>query len=121
MHGLTAKDAEEEKKKAEDRMKHAMDEMGARLRAELRETEDARRLVRPLVGDVLAFDSAPEILGFALDHLKIGHKGVTSTDGLTSMVQQALQASKPAPRVAFDSTININDKFPGASRTIQVM
>ncbi len=112
----TAKDAEEEAKKAEDKMKHAMDE----FKAELREAEDARRAVRPVVGDVLAHDSAEGIYGFALDQMKIDHKDVTGTPALRALFNLAQQASKPAPRVAFDS-ISVDEKFAGASRQIQVM
>ena len=52
-------------------MKHAMDE----FKAELREAEDARRAVRPVVGDVLAQDSAEGIYGFALDQMKVDRQG----------------------------------------------
>jgi len=114
-----AKDAdpEEEKKKAEDSMKHAMDE----FRAELREAEDARRAVRPVVGDVLAQDSAEAIYGFALDQMKIDHKDVTGVPALRALFNLAQQASKPSARVAFDASINIEEKFTGANRQIQVM
>ena len=113
----TAKDAEEEKKKAEDRMKHAMDE----FKAELREAEDARRAVRSVVGDVLAQDSAEGIYAFALDQMKVDHKDVTGIPALRALFNLAHQANKPAPRVAYDSAINLEDKFPGASRAIHVM
>jgi len=76
--------------------------------------------VRPLVGEVFAFDSAPEILAFTLDHFKVGHKGVTSTAGLTSMVEQLLQANKPAPRIAMDSASLQISKIPGFDR-VRVM
>jgi hypothetical protein len=113
----TAKDAEEaEKKKAEDKMKTAMDE----FKAELREADEARRAVRPVVGDVLAQDSAEGIYGFALDQMKVDHKDVTGVPALRALFNLAQSASKPAPRVAFDSA-NVEEKFAGAGRTIQVM
>ena len=111
-----AKDSEEEAKKAEDKMKHAMDE----FKRDLREAEDARRAVRPVVGDVLAQDSAADIYTFALDQMKVDHAGVTGTPALRALFTAAQKASKPAPRVAFDST-GIEEKFPNANRQIQVM
>ncbi len=107
---------EEEKKKAEDKMKHAMDE----FRAELREAEEARRAVRPVVGDVLAQDSAEGIYGFALDQMKIERKDVKGVPALRALFNLAQQAAKPTPRPAFDSA-SIEEKFAGASRSIQVM
>ena len=112
-----AKDAEEdEKKKAEDKMKHAMDE----FRAELREADEARRAVRPIVGDVLAQDSAEGIYGFALDQMKIDRKDVQGVPALRALFNLAQQANKPAPRQAFDSA-GVEEKFVGAGRSIQVM
>jgi hypothetical protein len=113
----TAKDAEEETKKAEDKMKHAMDE----FKAELREAEDARRAVRPVVGDVLAQDSAEGIYEFALDQMKIDRKDVKGVPALRALFNLAQQAAKPAPRIAFDASLNVEEKFAGASRQIQVM
>ena len=98
-------------------MKHAMDE----FKAELREAEDARRAVRSVVGDVLAQDSAEGIYAFALDQMKVDHKDVTGIPALRALFNLAHQANKPAPRVAYDSAINLEDKFPGASRAIHVM
>jgi hypothetical protein len=112
-----AKDAEEEKKKAEDKMKHAMDE----FKAELREADEARRAVRSVVGDVLAQDSAEGIYGFALDQMKVDHKDVKGVPALRALFNLAQQASKPAPRAAFDASINVEDKFANAGRQIQVM
>jgi hypothetical protein len=114
----SAKDSEEEeKKKAEDRMKHAMDE----FKAELREAEEARRAVRPVVGEVLAQDSAEQIYAFALDQMKVDHKDVSGTPALRALFNLAQKASQPAPRAAFDASLNVEEKFAGANRQIQVM
>jgi hypothetical protein len=113
----SAKDSEEaEKKKAEDGMKHAMDE----FKAELRAADEARRTVRPVVGDVLAQDSADEIYGFALDQMKVDRAGVTGVPALRALFNLAQQASRPAVRQAFDA-VSVEDKFAGAGRSIQVM
>ncbi len=113
-----AKDAEEsEKKKAEDRkMKTAMDE----FKRELREAEEAKRTVRPVVGDVLALDSAADIYTFALDQMKIDHKGVEGVAALRALFNAAQTVSKPAARPAFDA-VSVEEKFAGAGRSIQVM
>ena len=111
-----AKDAEEEAKKAEDKMKHAMDE----FKAELREADEARRAVRPVVGDVLAQDSAEGIYSFALDQMKVDHKDVVGVPALRALFNLAQPASKPAPRVAMDA-VSVEEKFAGSGRTIQVM
>ena len=110
-----AKDAEEEKK-AEDKMKHAMDE----FKADLRAADEARRAVRSVVGDVLAQDSAEGIYGFALDQMKVDRKGVEGVPALRALFNLAQQASKPAARVAFDA-VSVEEKFTGAGRQIQVM
>jgi hypothetical protein len=114
----SAKDSEEEeKKKAEDGMKKAMDE----FKADLRAADEARRAVRPVVGDVLAQDSAADIYSFALDQMKVDHKDVVGVPALRALFNLAHQASKPAAHVAFDSSINVEEKFTGAGRQIQVM
>lgn len=114
-----AKD-EEEKKKAEDRMKTAMDEFKRELKEQLREAEDARRAVRPVVGDVIAQDSAEDIYAFALDQMKVDHKGVSGAVAMRALFNTALEARKPAARPAFDA-VSVEEKFAGAARQIQVM
>ncbi len=110
-----ARDAENEEK-AEDKMKHAMDE----FKADLRAADEARRAVRGVVGDVLAQDSAADIYGFALDQMKVDRTGVNGVPALRALFNLAQQASKPAPRVAFDA-VSVDEKFTGAGRQIQVM
>ena len=115
----SAKEAEEkEKKEAEDkRMKTAMDE----FKADLRAAEEARRAVRPIVGDVLAQDSAAEIYGFALDQMKIDRKGVEGVPALRALFNLAASPSKSVEtRPAFDSN-SMSEKFPNASREIRVL
>lgn len=104
-----------EKKKAED-TKKAMDE----FRAELRQAEDARRAVRPVVGDVFAFDSAEEIYAFALDQMKVDRKDVTGVPALRALFNLAQESVRPAAKVAYDSN-SLAEKFPNASRNIQMM
>jgi hypothetical protein len=112
-----AKDKKAKDCSAEDGMKKAMDE----FKADLRAADEARRAVRPVVGDVLAQDSAEGIYTFALDQMKVDHKDVSGVPALRALFNLAHQASKPAAHVAFDSSINVEEKFTGAGRQIQVM
>jgi uncharacterized protein len=106
-----------EKKAAEDeesdeKVKTAMDS----FKASLREADEARRLVRPVVGEVIAQDTAAEIYGFALDHLKVDRKGVEGTASLRALFNLANTKSNTVePRVAMDAAA-LTAKFPGATR-----
>lgn len=89
----------------------AMDSM----RKELREANDAAREVRHIVGDV-AMDSAAEIYGFALDHMKVDRAGVEGAAALRALFKVAsAKSSAPAPRIAQDAG-GLVEKFPGAAR-----
>lgn len=124
---------EEEKKKAADAKKAKDDEdrtpvsnmdkaMDAKLegfKQGLREANDARRAVEPVVGTVIAQDSAEEIYGFALDHLKVERKGVTELAGLKSLFSLAsaqAAASKNAPVTFAQDSAGVAKQFPNASR-----
>jgi hypothetical protein len=119
-----AKDAEmkaEEDKKAKEaedaRVKTAMDS----FKAELREADEARRAVRPVVGDVIAQDSAEGIYGFALDQMKVDRKDVNGVPALRALFNLAVAQTKKTPAPAFDAGGDFNDKFPNATRNIRVM
>jgi len=90
------------------------------MRKEFREANEARVDVRPVVGDVLGMDSAADIYGFALDHLKIDRKDVAGAPALRALFRVA--ASRPAiastPTVAQDSA-GAASKFPGLARIRQ--
>lgn len=110
--------ADEEPEKKEEGMKKeevaaAMDSM----RREFREANEARVDVRSVVGDVLGMDSAAEIYGFALDHMKVDRKGVEGVPALRALfkVASSAKSSAPAPRIAQDSA-GLAQKFPGAAR-----
>ena len=92
----------------------AMDSM----RQEFREANEARVDVRAVVGDVLGMDSAAEIYGFALDHMKVDRKGVEGVPALRALFKVAAAgktATATAPNVAQDSA-GLAAKFPGAAR-----
>lgn len=87
------------------------------VRQEFREATAARINVRPVVGDVLAMDSAAEIYTFALDHLKVDHKDVEGVPALRALFKAATfakSANQPVG-VAQDAGALVK-QFPGAAR-----
>jgi hypothetical protein len=117
----TAKDEEEEKdKKDKAAMDAAIDTKVAVIRAELREADEARRDVRSVVGDVVAQDSASSIYEFALDEMKVEHKGVEGVAALKALFTLA-KSHKAAPVevIAADAAV-LTKKFPGFDR-VRVM
>jgi len=110
-----AKDAAEE-----DDAKKAMDAAikleTDKVRADMREAEEAKRAVRPVVGDVIAQDSAAEIYGFALDQLKIDRAGVEGVPALRALFNAASKpAATVAPVIAQDAK-GAETMFPGLAR-----
>lgn len=91
-------------------VKAAMDSM----RVEMREAAAAARDVRAVVGDV-AMDSAAEIYGFALDHMKVDRAGVEGAAALRALFKVADKSAAPAPRIAQDAG-GLDKQFPGAAR-----
>ena len=91
----------------------AMDSM----RKEFREANEARADVRAIVGDVMGMDSAADVYGFALDHMKVDRTGVEGAPALRALFKVAASAksSAPAPRIAQDAG-GLAEKFPGAAR-----
>lgn len=123
-----AKDAEakaEEEKKAKEaedaRVKTAMDAFETKLKAELKEVDEAKRAVRPVVGDVLAQDSAEGIYTFALDQMKVDHAGVSGVPNLRALFNLAVAQTKKTPQPAFDASGDFSEKFPNATRAIRVI
>lgn len=99
---------------AECETKRAMDE----FRQELKDADEARREVRPVVGDVIAQDKAVDIYGFALDQMKIDHTGVTEVPALRAMFRLARekQNNTAAPvHVAMDAS-GAEKQFPAMAR-----
>ncbi len=96
-------------------VKAAMDAMGTKLRTEMREANEASRDVRSVVGDVV-MDSAAEIYGFALDHMKVDRAGVEGATSLRALFKVAASKSAvQAPRIAQDAG-GLDKQFPGAAR-----
>ena len=93
----------EEKK--ED-LKMAMDAYGEKLKKELREAAEAARDVRPVVGDILAMDSAADVYGFALDQMKIDRKGVEGISALRALFRVASSKQSSPKDVVMDSDLS---------------
>lgn len=98
-----AKDAEEKEEKDKTAMDAAIKSATAAVTQRIQEADEARRLVRPVVGDVLGMDEAPAIYTRALDHLNIDHAGVTGTPALRAMFKAVTRSAAPAPKIAQDS------------------
>jgi hypothetical protein len=118
-----ARDEEEEeerkKEKAEDRK--ATDAAIADARtsalADFRAIRQAERDVQPLVGEVVAMDSAEAVYRFALDAAGVDNQGI-HVSALPALVKMATDAkSRPAPRVAMDAaaSADFRTRFPTAT------
>lgn len=110
-------------KKAKDEEKEenekAMDAKIAALRSEFKDADQAKRDVRPVVGDVVAMDSAEKIYEFALDQMKVNHDGVQGTAALRALFNLAKDRSAgTVPAVVMDSA-SVLKAFPGISRIRQ--
>lgn len=116
MQPAAAADESEPGMKKEE-VKAAMDSAMEAARKDWRDATEAARDVRPVVGDV-AMDSAAEIYGFALDHMKVDRKDVTGVPALRALFKVAATAKNAvttAPTVAQDSA-GLKTKFPNAAR-----
>jgi hypothetical protein len=108
----TAADEETTEGMKPEEVKAAMDG----LRKDLREANEAAREVRPVVGDV-AMDSAADIYGFALDHMKVDRQGVEGAAALRALFKVAASAKAvSAPVHVAQDSAGLAAKFPGAAR-----
>jgi len=113
---------------AEDEFPEKKEELGMKkeevkaamdgLRKDLRDAEEARRDVRPVVGDVsTSIDSAAEVYAFALDQMTVDHKDVEGTPALRALfrVAHAAKGRDITPHIAQDADA-MAKQFPGAAR-----
>lgn len=109
-----AKDSEpESKEEREKETKKAMDSAIDALRSDFKQLEEAKLLVRPVVGDVLGMDSALDVLRFGLKHLGVKHDNYTTFGALQDAFVQNSSKSTPAPRIAMDAATLTVSKIPG--------
>jgi hypothetical protein len=108
------KRAKDEKSVSKKDMEGAMDSLSTSLRTQFREADEAKRLVRPIVGDVIAMDSAAEIYTFALDQMKVEHTGVKDVTALRALFNLAKdrQENVSTPVMALDQATAVK-RFPG--------
>jgi hypothetical protein len=107
---------ENDKPVAAKDVKAAMDSAMTKLRGDLKAAETARRDVRPVVGDLdVAMDSSAEIYGFALDHLKVEHEGITDPAALAVLFKVAATKQPSMPAIAQDAA-GLEKRFPQISR-----
>lgn len=101
-----------------DEVKAAMDAMAATIRADHKAAAEAARDVRPVVGEVIGMDSAADIYLFALDHLKVDHKGVEGVPALRALLKAATSSRPQSPTVAADaaSIADARKRFPNLAR-----
>ena len=86
------------------------------LRKEMREANEARVDVRAIVGDVMGMDSAAEIYGFALDHMKVDRAGVEGAPALRALFKVAASHKVASPVHVAQDSAGLAAKFPGAAR-----
>lgn len=108
-------DEEEEEKKRKVAQDAAIATAVDGVKRDLREADEARRAVRPVVGDVIAQDSAEGIYGFALDHMKVNREGVTGVPALKALFAVA-QSKSAAPVVIAQDSAGLATRFPNAAR-----
>ncbi|MGP2516381.1 DUF2213 domain-containing protein [Yersinia sp. 2545 StPb PI] len=126
-----AEDEEEDDKKKDDEdKKTAMDaairkagsDAEAKAVARFNAIRRAEADVKPLIGDVVAMDSADDIYKFALDSLNIAHKGVHPS-AFPALIEMA-KTQKAAPKnpvIALDSvaTDDFSKRFPSAGKLVR--
>jgi hypothetical protein len=116
-----AKDSDDDKKDSKAAMDSAIAASENRLRAEFKAADEAKRDVRPVVGDVVAMDSAEAIYDFALNHLKVDHAGVTGIAAKRALFKLASDRQSPTPtvHVAMDaSQHDVLKNYPGIAKNM---
>ena len=116
-----AKAKEDDKKANDAAIKLASDAARAGALSEFRAIRQAEQDVQPLVGAVVAMDSAEAVYRFALDSVGVENKGVhaSALPALISMVKER-QNTKPA-RVAMDASAadDFAKRYPNATKLVR--
>ena len=109
-----AEDEKEDKKEDKKPMdiKAAMDS----LRNELNQAEMARRDVRSVVGEMVTMDSAEVVYAFALDQMKVDHKGVTGVPALRALFKVASSKTESKPMTLAQDASGMAERFPSIKR-----
>jgi hypothetical protein len=113
---VAANDEEPDESVSKEELETAMDSLSAKLRQQFKDAEQARVDVRATVGDVLGMDSAADIYGFALDHLKVDRKGVEGVAAMRALFKAASNNANPAPVQIAQDSAGLASRFPNAAR-----
>lgn len=117
-----ADDEEEDDKKDKDKkandaaIRHAADSARKGALSEFRAIRQAEQDVHPLVGAVVAMDSAEEVYRFALDSIGVASKGIHAS-ALPALVSMAKERTTKPARVAMDASTagDFAKRFPTAT------
>lgn len=102
--------------KAQDRaISLAVDAAIKAERGRAKAADEARRLVAPMVGEVVGLDSAPEIFRYALKDRGVSGLDGINEAGLKALVLTQIAAERPAPRIAADSATDTDSPLAGAT------
>lgn len=110
---------DDDKKANDAAIKLAADNARTSALNEFKAIREAEKAVHPLVGEVVAMDSAEAVYRFALDQAGVDHKDIHAS-ALPALVKLAVQnktASKATPRVAMDAAASddFQKRFPTAA------
>lgn len=98
-------------------MDAAIDAKVSVIKSDLRAADEARRLVRSVVGDVIAQDSAASIYEFALDQMKVDHAEVKEVPALKALFTLASsKTAAAAPIKIAQDAAGLATRFPNATR-----
>lgn len=112
-------DKKDDGKKANDAaIRLAADNARAGALSEFRAIRQAEHDVQPLVGAVVAMDSAEAVYRFALDSAGIENKGIHASALPTLVTLAKERQATPAPRVAMDAAASADfaARFPTATK-----
>lgn len=116
------KDDEDKKTAMDAAIRKAGSDAEAKAVARFNAIRRAEADVKPLIGDVVAMDSADDIYKFALDSLNIAHKGVHPS-AFPALIEMA-KTQKAAPKnpvIALDSAAadDFSKRFPSAGKLVR--
>ena len=92
---------------------------------QLRDIAEAEKAVKPLIGDVIAQDSAEAVYRLALDHFDVDVEGVhpSAFKAMVALLAKTTQEKKkPQLKLAHDSktVVNFTTRFPTAGKVMQL-
>jgi hypothetical protein len=114
------KDDKNDKKAMDAAIKSAVSAAETATVKRMNAIRQAEKEVQPLIGEVVAQDSAEAVYKLALDHAKVDLSGVP-TAAYGAMVRMLGKPAEAKPRVAMDaaSTTAFAERFPTASKLIR--